>query len=586
MAALQERRNSSRTEHDDAFFSILHADGVACNFPNCGRDVLYVFVDVHNVSDNGALLTLPFQLPAGTVFNLSAAGAQAAEWVTRQARVVWTCKNDDGFYKIGVSVIDAENSCPDVLQRETDPLRPSPEDLSFLVGASLFQALSEKGLCLLLNALRKTPVKAGDRVIAQGGLGDCLYLIQQGRCVVSMHQDGQDNRIVSLDAGDVFGEMAVLTDGPRTANVDAETDAVLWRLERRDFEALAQSNPDLRLFLTEIMTRRFDDSIFVGDRTIGKYVLNSKIGTGGWGIVYRGVHKILKLSVAVKMMKHDMAMEKAFLETFRKEAEIIARMSHPNIVSVYDIEEAYRTVFIIMEYLDGNSLKEHIKKTGRLPAQRCANILAQVCDGLACAHALDIIHRDIKPANIFLLENDRVKLLDFGLACAPGTEDLNIRGTVYYAPPEQIDGWPVGAGSDIYSMGVMAYEMATGSKPYPGKSLAEIMELHCSQDIPDPALIVPDIPGALREFIMTCGRRDPEARFASANGAREALAPMLSAPHRPGNAPQEPERSVTSVVLIHTPEQQHSVKRLLEEFGGKASEIGINMLMSEFRHVS
>lgn len=585
MTAIQERRLSARKEYDEALLSILQVNDLACNIPNCGRDILYMFVDVQNMSDNGALLKLPFQLPVGTAFNLSITNADKGTWTNRPARVVWS-KNNDGHYELGVSIRATEKSCREELHWETDPLKPSPDDLSFLIRASFFEALSDKSLCLLLNALLKSVVAAGERVIAQGDAGDCLYLIQEGQCVVCAGNEGWNNRCVTLRAGDVFGEMAVLTDEPRTANVDAQTNAVLWKLDRRDFEALAQSHPALRLFLTEIMTQRFDSSLFVGDRTIGKYVLSSKIGTGGWGIVYRGAHKILKLPVAVKMMKHDMAMEKAFLDTFRKEAEIIARMSHPNIVSVYDIEEIYRTVFIIMEYLEGKSLKEHIKITGRLPAKRCANILMQVCDGLACAHDLDIIHRDIKPANIFLLENDRVKLLDFGLACAPGTEDLNIRGTVHYASPEQIDGWPVGVCSDIYSMGVMAYEMITGSKPYPGKNLAEIMDLHCRQDIPDPALIISDIPEALREFIMMCGRCKPEERFASAREARLALSPLVAEPARPDGARLAPERSVTSMVLIHAPEQQQSVKKLLEDFGVKASELGIKMLMSEFGNVS
>jgi len=565
--------------------SILHVKDLACNMNTCAQDILYAFIDVQNLSEDGALLRIPFQLATGSVFNLSISDKKEGSWITKSARIVWTQKNKDGHYDSGVKLLTEENACLDSSQWETDPLKPSPADVAFLVSADFFHAISEKGLCLLLNALRKTLAKAGERIITQGDCGEWLYLIQEGTCVVLVDKDGQANRVVTLKAGDVFGEMAVLTGESRTANVDAETDMILWKLDRRDFEPLADNHPDLRLFLTEIMTKRFDSSIYVGERTIGKYVLSSKIGTGGWGIVYRGMHKMLKMPVAIKMMKHDMAMEPSFLNTFRQEAEIIARMRHPNIVNVYDIEEIYKTIFIIMEYLEGNSLKEHIKKTGRLPVQRCADILMQICDGLECAHGLDIIHRDIKPGNIFLLENDRVKLLDFGLACAPGTEDLNIRGTVYYAPPEQIDGWPVDLRSDIYSMGVMAYEMVTGSKPYPGKNLAEIMELHCSQNLPDPGVLVPDIPAALREFVMTCGRCKPEERFQNAAEARQALTSMLPRQSRPGMTEKLGERSVTSLILIHAPEKQLAIKLLLEDFGNKAAELGVEMRMSEFKNV-
>lgn len=584
MNITHDQRTSLRKKSENQILSILHVKGLACDMKTYAPDVLYTFIDVQNLSEDGALLRLPFQLVTGSVFNLSISDKYEGSWITKPARIVWTQKMGDGHYDSGVKFHTDENACLESLQWETDPMKPSPADLSFLVNANFFQAISEKGLCLLLNALRKTLAKAGERIITQGDSGEWLYLIQEGTCVVLVDKDGQSNRVVTLKAGDVFGEMAVLTGEFRTANVDAETDMILWKLDRRDFEPLADNHPDLRLFLTEIMTKRFDSSIFIGERTIGKYVLSSKIGTGAWGIVYRGMHKVLKMPVAIKMMKHDMAMEQSFLNTFRNEAEIIARMRHPNIVNVYDIEEIYKTIFIIMEYLEGKSLNEHIKKIGPLPVKRCADILIQICDGLECAHALDIIHRDIKPANIFLLENDRVKLLDFGLACAPGTEDLNIRGTVYYAPPEQIEGWPVDLRSDIYSMGVMAYEMVTGSKPYPGKNLAEIMDLHCSQNLPDPGALIPDIPSALREFVMTCGRCKPEERFKNTAEARQALASMFPQRSRPGMTGGW-ERSVTSLILIHAPEKQLAIKHLLEDFGNKAAELGIEMRMSEFKNV-
>ncbi len=373
----------------------------------------------------------------------------------------------------------------------------------------------------------------------------------------------------------------MLTGEPRSANVEAQTEMTLWKLDARAFEALADSYPDLRLFLTEIMSKRFETSIFVRDRTIGKYLLSNRIGKGGWGIVYRGIHNLLKMPVAIKMMKHDMAMEPLFLETFRREAEIIARMRHPNIVSVYDIEEVYRTIFIVMECLEGVSLKEMMEKAGPIPAERCVNILAQVCAGLICAHSYDIIHRDIKPGNIFLLENDLVKLLDFGLACVSGTKDMNIAGTVYYASPEQIDGRPVDFRSDLYSLGIMAYEMVTGQRPFQEENLAQLMDLYCKYDIPDPAEIMPEIDQNMREFIRTCTRCDPDKRYQSTQQARKELMKFYSHRDMPGEASEKKERVVTSLLLFHTPEQQQDLKAALEEFGSKVSHLGIKISMSE-----
>lgn len=585
MTTKKERRIQPRNIPQEPLLSIMQAKGLACNIDSRAQDNLYVFVDVKNCSECGILVQAPFQLSEGTVVNLALPDDETGSWSTRPARIVWTRKNADSHYCTGVEYLEGDHDATSQMEWEADPGKPSPADLFFLVQAGFFQAIPRTELCFLLNALHKTLVSAGERIISRGEPGECLYLIQKGACCVFVEVDGQIRRIAKLKTGDVVGEMGVLTGEPRTANVDAETDMVLWKLPAGQFNALAESHPDLRLFLTEIMSNRFDSSVFVGDRTIGKYVLSNKIGKGGWGIVYRGMHKLLKMPVAIKMMKHDMAMEPEFLKNFRQEAETIARMRHPNIVSVYDIEEIYRTIFIIMEYLEGISLEDLLDKVGPLPPERCADILLQICAGLECAHKYDIVHRDIKPGNIFLLENDQAKLLDFGLACAPGTEDLDIAGTVYYAPPEQIEGRPVDFRADLYSLGIMAFEMLAGERPYPESDLAKLMDMHCNADIPDPRDFVPDLPLQLRDFIVTCCRRDPDQRYRSASQAREHLLPLSLQQPKARGAVNGPERGVTSLLLVHSPEQQQALKELLEEFGDKAAKLGVNLLLSEFNKV-
>jgi eukaryotic-like serine/threonine-protein kinase len=580
-----ERRMQPRNIPQEHLLSIMQAKGLACNIDSCAQDNLYVFVDVMNCSECGILVQVPFQLSEGTIVNLALPDDDTGTWATQTARIIWTRRNAANNFCTGLEYLGGNPVATSQMEWEVDPQKPSPADLSFLMQASFFQAIPRTELCFLLNTLHKTLVSAGERLISRGEPGECLYLIQKGVCCVFVELDGQVRRIAKLKAGNVVGEMSVLTGEPRTANVDAETDMVLWKLAGSQFDALAESHPDLRLFLTEIMSNRFDSSVFVGDRTIGKYVLSNKIGKGGWGIVYRGMHKLLKMPVAIKMMKHDMAMEPEFLKNFRQEAETIARMRHPNIVSVYDIEEVYRTIFIIMEYLEGISLEDHLDKGGPLPPERCADILLQICSGLECAHKYDIVHRDIKPGNIFLLENDQVKLLDFGLACAPGTEDLDIAGTVYYAPPEQIEGRPVDFRADLYSLGIMAFEMVVGERPYPESNLAELMDMHCNVDIPDPREFVPDLPQQLRDFVVTCCKRDPDMRYRSAMQAREILLPLSLQRPESRVSTSGHERGVTSLLLIHTPEQQQALKELLEEFGDKAAELGVNLLLSEFNKV-
>jgi len=585
MEQYQERRKSGRGRPENFRLGLLHLEGQTGGTGGLSKESLRLFVDIKNCSDDGVLADLPFELAPGEVVNIALPDKEAVQWENRPVKVVWSNKAEASkIFHTGFQFLQGQSQSGEELLWEIDPEKPLPQDLPFFFQSGFFEAISKMGICLLLNSFKRVRISAGVRFICQGEPGDCLYLIQNGTCVVFIEKEETTRKIARLKKGDVVGEMSVLTGEPRAANVEAQTDMVLWRLGSDVFESLADEHPDLRLLLTEIMSNRFEKSIFFRDRTVGKYLLSNKIGNGGWGIVYSGMHRLLKMPVAIKMMKHDMAMEPVFLETFKREAETIARMRHPNIVSVYDIEEIYKTIFIIMEYLEGVSLREMMEKIGPLPAERCVNILEQICDGLICAHSHEIIHRDIKPGNIFLLENDVVKLLDFGLACPTGTKDMSIAGTVYYAPPEQIEGNSVDFRSDIYSLGILAYEMITGHKPYPEENLAERMDLYCKFDIPDPAEVVHDINPHIRDFIRNCTRCDPDKRYPDTLHAKNELLKFYSDRSKPYSFFEKQERSVTSLLLLHTPEQQQDLKIILEELGNRASEMGIQIHMSEFRY--
>jgi len=583
MSADIERRGWKRTKPDEFSFCIIQARDLACNIDSCSTDLLYIYFDLINFSTKGALLRTPFRMQANTKFIVSLPEGNGGCWTNYQAKVSWTMKADNDSYFTGVEFIKKMSKKHLKIFLEAHPHKLSPSDLSFLIHLSSFQTMSRIGLSALLNSLHKISIPPGERIITKGDPGDCLYLIQKGNCVVFFETQDRVHIIARLKPGDVLGEMAVLTGEPRSASVSAETEMVLWRIGKEQFESLAETNPDLRLFLTEIMVNRFDTSSFIGDRTIGKYVLTRKIGRGSWGIVYLGMHKILKMPVAVKMLKHDMAMEPEFLAIFRKEAETIARIRHQNIVCVYDIEEIYKTIFIIMEYLNGVPLRDYLKKLWQLPVELCVKILLQVCEGLICAHNHDIVHRDIKPENIFLMENDFVKILDFGLACVPGTEDMNIMGTVFYASPEQIEGAPVDIRSDLYSLGIMTYEMITGKRPYPEFNLQDLMYMHCNEDVPDPAESLPDLPGKLREFILKCCQRDPARRYQNAQQAKNDLLKLSGLVPEPVDD-KETTQSFTSMLISHPAEQENILRDLLDELCLKAGRLGIKIHLSEFKN--
>ena len=345
---------------------------------------------------------------------------------------------------------------------------------------------------------------------------------------------------------------------------------------------MAEAHPDLRMFLTELVTRRLETSCQTADRTIGKYLIKMKLGIGGWAIVYQAVHKALNMPVAIKMLKHQKSMEPSFREKFISEAMIIARLHHRNIVHVHDIEEAYQTIFIVMEYLEGEALNELIEQNGALPFDRTVRILAQVCAGLAYAHDNGVVHQDIKPDNILIQADDRTKILDFGLACSPGCTDLNMLGTIQYAAPEQINGGVIDPRTDIYCLGLTAYEMVTGRLPYPEDDLAELLTMHLEQDIPDPLEAVPDLPEELRRFILKACRRKQEERYQDINAALAELAPLCQ---RLATGSETQEQGMTSLFLFYADEHRGTLNRLLEEFSLKAEQAGMTIKAADFKEV-
>jgi serine/threonine protein kinase len=452
-----------------------------------------------------------------------------------------------------------------------------PGDLEFLMTTPLLEATPLEAKCPLLNHMTPQQVQAGTRFIAQGHEGDTFYIIQEGSCVVNVEKNGTKHPIARLGSGDIVGEIALLTGEPRTANVDAETDMILWSLSRAQFDSLCAEYTDLLDFLTELVTYRFSTEKVTANRTIGKYLINEVIGRGGWSIVYKGLHTGLNMPVAVKMLKHDMAMNVEFAEKFHNEARTVALLNHENIVRVYDIEELFRTIFIIMEYLEGVPLDYVLYKMPRLSMIKILDILLQVCNGLSYAHDQGIVHQDIKPANLFIQSDGRARIVDFGLSCPRGTMDCSVPGTVYYMSPEQILGEPVDGRADIYSLGILAYEMISGQRPYPEDNIVDLMDLHVREDVPDPRILDPDLPEEMVYFIRRATQRDPVARFNSAWEIIRDLQPLADKMGLEREPKAEKSRKMMSLLLSYQKEHQLILKRLVEDFNSEVSKIGVEL---------
>jgi eukaryotic-like serine/threonine-protein kinase len=423
-------------------------------------------------------------------------------------------------------------------------------------------------------------VRAGERFVVQDAVEEKAYIIESGSCLVIVEKDGVLHPVDHYGEGDIVGGLGILTGEPRRAHVEAETDMDLWVLTRAQFDEITEKDPALLDFITELVADRFDSRRPTAYRTIGKYVTSDIIGRGAFSVVYKGFHQTLNLPVVIKMMRHDMALNSEFLQSFRNEAKTIAGLTHDHIVNVYDFEELYRTLFIIMEYLKGDTLKEMIERLRILPHRLTTRFLLQICSALSYAHREGIVHRDINPSNIIVQPNDSVKVLDFGLACPTGTEDFSSLGTAFYMAPEQIDGGPVDGRTDIYALGITAFEMVTGCRPFPEDSLKVLLDLHLTQDVKDPKRIVPDIPEALRTFIVTAGRRDPDQRYQDMDQAAAALSPLVQESIVFASRAAV-KRNRAAFIVSFTDDKRAELDRLMESFKHEARALGADVTIAD-----
>ncbi|MCL1917435.1 MAG: protein kinase [Peptococcaceae bacterium] len=227
------------------------------------------------------------------------------------------------------------------------------------------------------------------------------------------------------------------------------------------------------------------------ERLLGnRYKIEGKLGAGGMAIVYKAQDTQLERTVAVKVLRKQFVNDEEFVENFRQEAQSVARLSHPNIVSFYDVGHDGDVNYIIMEYIEGKTLKQVVRENGSFPLPEAINIIDQVAEALNHAHAKDIVHRDIKPQNIMVTPNNQAKVTDFGLAgaamSAAPARIGEVVGSVYYLSPEQARGDLVTEQSDIYSLGIILYELMTGQLPYVGDSPVSIIRKHLRETPPLP----------------------------------------------------------------------------------------------------
>ena len=272
----------------------------------------------------------------------------------------------------------------------------------------------------------------------------------------------------------------------------------------------------------------------VGSR-VGPYLISKRLGEGGVGEVFKGVDVMLKREVAIKVLHHEFAADPLFVERFSREAQLHAKLSHPNVATVHAFLHEGDKQFMVMEYVAGISLDEFVRSGGPVPVGRALSIFRRALDGIEHAHRNGIVHRDIKPANIMVADNGEVKVMDFGIARALDSQERltrigQVAGTAKAMSPEQIRGAEADVRSDIYSLGIVLYTLLAGRAPFDADSDIALMRAQLEQAPPPLRALAADVPPEVEAAVMRALQKDPSARFQTVGEFSHALDACMAGP--------------------------------------------------------
>ncbi|WP_058301649.1 Stk1 family PASTA domain-containing Ser/Thr kinase [Gorillibacterium timonense] len=308
----------------------------------------------------------------------------------------------------------------------------------------------------------------------------------------------------------------------------------------------------------------------IGQTLAGRYEILDRVGGGGMALVYKARDILLNRIVAVKVLRPQFVHDEEFIQRFRREAQSAAALSHPNIVSIYDVGQREDIHYIVMEYVEGYTLNDLIKEKAPLQVEEAVNIASQICDALDHAHSNQIIHRDIKPHNILIGRNGRVKVTDFGIARAGASSSItqtgSVVGSVHYFSPEHAKGTAAGAKSDIYSLGIVLYQMLTAKLPFSGESPVSVALKHLQENVEEPRRVNPLIPQSVENIILKAMRKNPDNRYRSAKEMLTDLESCLrperrNEPKRVFQEIDEEDEERTRVIPAIRPDSSYSAPR-------------------------
>lgn len=320
-----------------------------------------------------------------------------------------------------------------------------------------------------------------------------------------------------------------------------------------------------------------------GQKINDRYEIIKTIGEGGMANVYLANDTILDRKVAIKVLRGDLSNDEKFIRRFKREALSVSNLSHPNIVEVYDVGEEDGNYYIVMEYIEGKTLKQLLQKRGALTLNEVIDIMTQLTDGLAHAHEAYIIHRDIKPQNIMIEDNGLVKITDFGIAMALNSTKLtqtnSVMGSVHYLPPEQANGKGSTVKSDIYSLGILMYELLTGSVPFKGDTAVEIALKHMKEKIPSIRKQNPTIPQSVENIVLKATAKNPKNRYDNVRDMYKDLQTALQRDNEKRLVYEYPENDLEETKVI--PQVTKEIKQVIDKPTAKEEDTDDDSVLKE-----
>ncbi|MFA5903912.1 MAG: protein kinase [Desulfobacula sp.] len=570
MATLRDLRKTVRERLDDPRLAVV--------FFETEKSSVYHFANVLNLGIQGVLIESDKSFESSFKPKLMMKNPELNQWDTFFCRVAWAqISESEKQYKTGLEFLfPVDNG----IEPETNMNGEiTAQDIEFLLNTRLFNALPKDTLCSLLNCLSRKTLDQGALFFPEEGHLNSLYIIQKGICKIRIKDKNEFSYMIEQRSdGDIIGDMALLSTEPFIADAVSESEMVVWELPKAKLDKACTLQPVLIDFLTELLTNKFKNPLDSDIKCVGRHMITQQLGEGKTSIVFKGRHQLLNVPVAIKMIKHHRTMKKDDLSTLKKRINRISSLNHPNIVQIYDIKEQYRTLFIIMEYIEGDTLESFFEKQISLSFETVMIFLAQICSALAHAHDQKIFHKHLTPSNIFISNDLHVTMSDFEVPFPIPEEGFIEDRNVYYMAPEQIKGGKTDLRSNIYSLGILAYEMLTGQLPFSSENqrLENMNQISTDKVTHSPAK-APDLLDFLKNFIFKACSKSPDQRHGSVHEIIKELSNESKIFRNAMDLKKNMAQDVSALLISYTKTQRQDLFKLLDEFGQKALDHGIKV---------